>query len=69
MIRSPACDSCTHTHTRIGKRRQQQSGSTTYWTPGYLRVLPGGDEADLQLDLCLMLLVDLKRDEFTEFLH
>lgn len=32
----------------------------------HLSVLPGGDEADLQLDLSLMLLVDLKQ-KLTEF--
>lgn len=35
-----------------------------------LSVLPGGDEADLQLDLSLMLLVNLKHHQnFTEFLQ
>lgn len=34
----------------------------------YLSVLPGGDEANLQLNLSLMLLVNLRPDQnFTEF--
>lgn len=39
------------------------TGMVGVWGPQvfvYLSVLPGGDEADFQLDLSLMLLIDLK---------
>lgn len=72
MIRSPAWDSYTHTHTQtethtlwVSSIHQWNSTPCRLWR--YLRVLPGGDEVDLQFQLALMLLINLKSQQFTSF--